>query len=575
MVVRRESIRLDSNVTTEICYWFFCFVPQRTMGEIKIFGFAEFLTAVALLAILYTVVDVRYKFRIAVAPGPIYLTTFVLITVIGLQTLLTQVWVVEGWWVPRTIGLTYSIWQGIFGLMFLGTFLTWMYYAFIRPPIFGPRNALRFGRELYRYILRGNDEELKVIANELARSAKNLIKYSRGLRIQKAQPPEADRKKKPDVANIAHDILLLIANRRFCRLVVSASPVTAQVIFEDAAAEGKFYIPIGQFARNITSEAVAQKGSFLYEESEGYTTGLLGYLKPVTHAVYGNSGLVEALATNGISPLDVNFEEQWAWDAKQWEAYCRATLITLKDNLENGSSESFALNRAMHDIESAYRDLHKLNDAPSSFSDDAFERFRVAVDFVKQAIDLIDKLPTPPKPLRRVREGTYPKNVYDHLALMIFDMCFAAATVHSPPDTCWGIHYNTLWSSVFSGFRHESKAWKIVQFKVRRILYDEIASMVELPNYKGSRILGLCLNVMGMRFEKSRKDSFRREEYALAKVVQNWARKHYLAMRKEYPDVADSVLIGSVSFDSTGNRLVKTYIKGLNREAPKEYLDLE
>ena len=162
---------------TESCYWLFCFEPVSTSPATKIFGFSEFLAAVALLTVIYIIADVRYKFRIAVSPGSLYVTTFVLIAIIGLQTLLSEIWIVEGWWVPKTIVLTRSILQGIFGLLFLGTFLTWMYYAFIRPPVFSRRNALRFARELYRYILRGNDDELKAITNELSRSAKPLIKY--------------------------------------------------------------------------------------------------------------------------------------------------------------------------------------------------------------------------------------------------------------------------------------------------------------------------------------------------------------------------------------------------------------
>jgi len=92
-------------------------------------------------------------------------------------------WIIEGWWVPKT-AITSSIWQGIFGSLFLGTILTWMYYAFIRPPVFSRRNAFRFANEFYRYILRGNDDELKVIANELVGSAKPLIKYCRHLQLR-------------------------------------------------------------------------------------------------------------------------------------------------------------------------------------------------------------------------------------------------------------------------------------------------------------------------------------------------------------------------------------------------------
>lgn len=374
-------------MTPEICYWLFCFVPVNTKPAAKIFGFSEFLAAVALLAVVYTIVDVRYKFRLAVTPGSLYVTTFCLIGIIGLQTLLTEVWFAEGWWVPKTIGLTRSTWQGIFGLLFLGTFLTWMYYAFIRPPVFGRFNGLRFARELYKYILRGNDDELKVIANELARSAKPLIKYSRRLppRFPGNEVSPKQARKKAGVEDYAHDVLLLIANRKFCRQIVGASPVTAQAFFEEMTSANKFDIPMGQFARNISIEAVAQKGSFLYDEAEGYSSGLLGYLKPVSQAVYGNYLLVEALADHVASPLDIDFEEQRAWDAKQWEAYCRATLMTLKDCLNKGygSQNSYALNRAMHNIENVFRDLYKLNDAPDAYGSDAIDRLGVAVEFVR------------------------------------------------------------------------------------------------------------------------------------------------------------------------------------------------
>lgn len=565
-------------MTTEACYWLFCFVPVGTGSAAKIFGFSEFLAAVALLAVVYTIADVRYKFRIAVTPGSLYIATFILIAIIGLQTLLTEIWIAEGWWVPKTVGLTRITWQGIFGLLFLGTFLTWMYYAFIRPPVFGRRNARRFAHELYRYILRGNNDELKVIAYELARSAVPLIKYSRRLppRFGDQETSGKDVRTKAKVDDYAHDILLLIANRKFCRQIVAASPVTAQVFFEEMVRGEKFDVPMGQFARNIGSEAVAQRGSFLYEEAEGYTSGLLGYLKPVSRAVYGNYELVETLASNGASPLDIHFEEQWVWNARQWKAYCRATLITLKDYLEKGwgSEHSYALYRALTSIKSAYRDVYKLNNLAEAYATDIYERLRVAAEFVKDAINTIDKQPKPPKPLHRIREETYPKNIYDDLALLIFDMCFAASTVKAPPDTSWTIHYVCVWSTIFGRTGSDGAAWKIVRFKVRRLLYDEIARLTEMPNYKGSRILGFCLNVLGMKMGTN-KQHYGTETYALAKAVHSWTRKHYLSIRQQNPDVAESVLIGSVSFDETGGRLVKTYIKGLNREAPKTYLELE
>jgi hypothetical protein len=333
---------------------------------------------------------------------------------------------------------------------------------------------------------------------------------------------KVDTKRKPTVEDYAHDILFLIANRKFCRQIVAASPVTIQAFFETMTKLNKFDIPISQFSRNISSEAIIQHESFLYVEDEGYHSGLLGYLKPVSLALYGNYFLVEGIAKNGIniSLLDIHFEEFQAYDAKQWKGYCRATLFILKDYLEKGcgSQNSFTLNRAMHNIENSYYDLHKLNDILEPYNNDTFKRFKVAVKFVEDAIDLIDKQSTPPKPLPNVRETTFPKNIYDYLALLIFDIIFLASTVKSPPETCWSIYHNTVWNSFFRRVSEKSNGLKIIQFKVRRILYDEIAHLTEMPNYKGAKILGYCLNVLGTTTGSS-KQNYGKESYALAKLI--------------------------------------------------------
>lgn len=556
----------------EICYWTICFVPISATTQGRIFGFSEYLTAVALLAVLYTITDTRYKFRIAITPGYLYLSSYFLLAIIGFQSLLSEVWIAEGWWVPVTKWLDYTLWQMIFGLLFLGTFLTWMYYAFIRPPIFGNRNASRYARVLYSYILRGSDDELKVIANELARSAHTLIKYTRRLESRHTVKEVNHITKRAKTQDYAHDILLLIGNRRLCRHIVATSPVTAQSFFDEMTSQKKFDIPIGQFAKNISGEAISQRESFLYVEVEGYISGLLGYLKPVSTAVYGNFRLVESLAVNNMSPLDIDFGEQWKWDYEQWKAYCRATLITIESYLSQGrpSPHAYSLVRSIQDMERAFLDVYKLDGFSSTYDTDIFKRLSVVVDFVKDAVDLINSQTNPPNSTIRVRERIQ-HDIYDHLANLIFALCLQASSVKSPQDTCWSIHYGTVWSALFTF--GEGKAWKIVRHKVRRLLYDEVARLTQFPNYKGSSILGFCLNIM-LDTDKPTSD-YGREQYALAKAIQRWTSHNYLKLRKDNLDVAESVLIGSISYDIKGKQLVKTYIKGLSKVAPKSYLKLQ
>lgn len=559
----------------EHCYLFFCFVPvQGTTGP-RVFGFAEFIAALALLVVIYTVADVRYKFRLAITPGKLYSTTFGLIAFIGFATLLTEVWLAEGWWVPKT-ALTRFTWQALLGAMFLGTFLTWMYYAFIRPPIFNRVNAKRYAQTIYRVILKGSDVELPVIADELTRSAAALVKYSRRHSQVVTPDPAKPHKANSTVHNYAHDLLLLIGNRKLCRHIVESSPVVAMAFLDAMAAEKKFDIPLSQFAKNITTEAIADKDSILYHETDGYSSGLIGYVKQWSQSLYGNFAIVEGLAGQAGSPLDVDYQAQYSWDSRQWNAYCRAVLIALRAYLATGRTHihSYAIYRALNNVEAAFRDLHTLDNSTEALTNnDVHERLNVAVDFVKKAVRLIDTQNAPPTAQLRRQGSVRQRDIYDHLAKLIFEIIFAASHVSAPPRLCWSIHHNAVWGDLFET-TESSPAWGSVRFKVRRLLYDEVVRLEKFPNYKSAPILGLLLNVMGLNAGAG-KTSYGREYRPLAKAVRAWVKRCYLKLQADNEEVADACLIGSISFDKDQSRLVKTYFRGLKKEPPREYLDLD
>ncbi|MBX9630109.1 MAG: hypothetical protein K2X67_06250 [Burkholderiales bacterium] len=567
----------------ESCYWHFCFGPIANPPAEHLFGFSEFIAALALLTVVYTIADIRYRFRLACVPGPLYLSTFIVIGIVGLHTLVSGVWIAQGWWVPHTVGLTPTTCEAISGGLFLGTFMTWMYFALIRPPVFGRRNALKYARALYRVVLRGNDDELKVVGNELALSARSIVQLCMKPEPREDHHKESVEKRKPKrtqpkVGRIAADVLLLLGNRKLCRQIVAASPVTAQAFCEEIASANRYDVPAGQFCRNISSEAIAQKHSFIYEEEEGFDTGLLGYLKPVSLALYGNYLLVENMGNHFKSPLDIDYSELRAWDSKQWAALSRATLMTVSDYLKRRlfSNHSFAIYRAIESFEGPARGVHLLNDENNPNSDEIMSRFQVSADFFRRFVELIQKQEPLPAPIFNRRADIHHENCYDYLAKFAFELLFSASQVTNPTFTSWMVHHNIAWTSVFGSFHNDAeKAWDIVRMKVRRLLYTEIRRMEEFPNYKGARLLGLCLNIVGLNVPSRKPGQMQRGHYALAKAVRIWARKNYLKLRQDNSDVADAVLFGRLTFDESNNRLVVTYDKGLNTEAPKEYLQLD
>jgi hypothetical protein len=548
-----------------------CFVPLETRAP-KFFGFSEFLAGLALMVLAWTIADVRYRFRIRSAPIPLQGLTFATVTAVGVLTLLTDLWRAQGWFVPKVSFFTPASWQALLAGLYLLTFLTWTIFAFIKPATFSRWNAKRYAETLFRVIVKGSPTELAVVADELMRSAKALVFYAtpRG-EFQRFPPNPARKKREPSkIEAYANDILSLIADRRFCRAIVEASPGTAWAFFSEMGGQKKYGVQIQTFASNIVSEALENKGSFLYHETAGYESGLLGNYKPICQAIFSNYEMVETIGT----VLDTDFRNRSRWDSDQWEAYCHVVLLTFGDYVGRGNSgHSYVLYRALNDIGYALVDLYRLNGVESSsWNDDLLARLRVVVEFIKETIGILEKKGVPADLGRRSKGKNlhHSENIYDQIANLIFEVIFAASSVTSPRDQCWWVQHNALWGKMFNFGHLNGQAGNVVKFKVCRLLYNDIAEMNSSPNFKGARILGFCLNVMGL---ERKKENYYIDSRALHKAILIWTRKNYAWLYNYNQRVAEACLVDGISYDAANHRIVKTYpADGLNPKAQYVYL---
>lgn len=257
------------------------------------------------------------------------------------------------------------------------------------------------------------------------------------------------------------------------------------------------------------------------------------------------------------------------------ERYTRVTLVVLEQYIskhKRGCTLSYALNRAFGSIESVAKGVYEIDGVTDFYSSDAYSKFNVAVEFVADAIKVLNEKSEPDDRMK-AHEKRRQHDIYDHIANLIFELILAASAVKSPRDTCWTVHYNSLWSRLFT-FSERRKAERIIFYRLRRLLYDEICRLSTMPNYKSARILAICLNILGPVIH-DRKTSYQEDQFALHKVIVSWLKKNYMTLRQRQPDVADACLIGSITYDAENERIAKSYIKGLNLEEPKEYLDLD
>ena len=122
---------------------------------------------------------------------------------------------------------------------------------------------------------------------------------------------------------------------------------------------------------------------------------------------------------------------------------------------------------------------------------------------------------------------------------------------------------------IFSG--QDSAVTKVVNFKIRRLIYNEIKKMNRFPNFKGASILRFCLNVMGINLGRQ----YFADMWALQKVVLSSTKNNFVCLHSYDSRMAEACLPDGFTFEIEKSRLVKTYpAEGLRREPQCYYLEL-
>ncbi|AAF85213.1 hypothetical protein [Xylella fastidiosa] len=557
-----DTDKENLTVTTEHCFIGVCFIPLDGSGQ-TFFGFSEFLAGLALMVLAWTIADVRYRFRIQVAPLPLLRMSFYVVAAIGLLTLLTDLWRAEQWLVPRGILLTPAVWQALLGGAFLLTILTWAWLGFIRPPTYGQYNAARFQQTLYRIILNGSPTELAVIADELVHSAEALVQHATNrYSLQNGERIECEEEEQEDLPQVNRDanaLLLLIAEKRLCRAIVAESPRTAFALFQAIANTKKYGIPIRVFAQNIFHEALANKDSFLYHETNGCALGLIGDHKPFTQAMFANYEMVETIGTLFNHDRDARNK----WDFVQWLAYCSVVLMTLRSYAKQGyRGYSFVLSQAMGYIASAASDLSTLNEPSSAADSDVLRRLALVIQFIKDAVRILDQEGVPEHVCICVRAGYDSSRAIfcDRIANMIFTVISLASEVRLP-QLEWKIQHNSVWSNLFHYGAFKRPAGQVVAFKLRRLLYNQIADMQRFPNVERAKILRFCLNVLALAVIRGNdyKSDRRFHHRVLHRAVLAWTKKHFVWLHSHHPRLAESCLGNHITYDAEHLRLAYTH----------------
>lgn len=537
--------------------------PARVdSGAASIFGLAEFFAILALFVTIFNVSDFRYRYRAAVWPLNVQTIGLGVIVSISFILILMEFWFQNHFLVPHFLN-GYTNFKLALATVFAGIVFMFVAACFVWPPHFWRMNARRFFDVTNYYIHQGNADRLQAIAEELSSAMKDIFVHASKIEIED----------NPSSSSLfAHDVMLILADRRFCHVVVDRVPGLALRCFHLAATYTT--VPFADFAHFIGHEFIANTNSAFYQE-DLFGSGYSLHAKPVSKVVFGNYKLVERCALKRWSPLEADYRQTGRFDEKTIEGFYRAATSFVAAYLEEtkGRVHSYAFARLLGSFKSMTVSVTTMESMGEDwYKSPAHAGLSHSIQFIAFVVKEMDKLKIQPASLRERKN--LPLDPYDGLAELFYEATLHAAFVRQPEFRCWDIQHNTIWAGELQ-FYQPSKALAALKFKIRRKLYDQIRRMDRDPNFVGARILGFCLNVLGLQLMNRHRNHLHREDYALQRVVLHWTKRNFRRIAEEYPNLLPVCLQGFISYDKDGRRLVQANGNKIKTPSSFVYFDLD
>ncbi|WP_295057424.1 hypothetical protein [uncultured Fibrobacter sp.] len=299
------------------------------VGE-SFFGFSEFLTGLALLMIVWSTTDYKYRFRLYISRLS-KKALFIMTVIVGLVTLACDF--------VASIGvithLTQFVVQLICGLLLFGFVMYWIKTVFLSPPVFNKSNCKKFATEFAFVCENGSDEELNILVQETIFSLQNIVRF--------AHEYDCKNNEFSEVEKCVYKIFSRMGTERFCHSAVRGC--FGRVLFGCMIAEKKFNVGLETFAENYITELLKWDGSFIFRESD-FRNGYLWVRQPLITEIFGSKELVVGL--NELIRPDYSVTKDW--NHKQVRAYV-AILTKAFDTCYGGLNSDTLISEAYENLE--------------------------------------------------------------------------------------------------------------------------------------------------------------------------------------------------------------------------------
>ena len=523
------------------------------------FSIGSAVTAIALVLAFNQLIRPITKFRLATGFFSLTIAYVLFIIAILLVFVAAILPFIPGK-APPLIGYP-VFWEVVAGILFIFTAFIFL-LRINRKAKFNKRNYKRYFDFCTSIIARGNERDLRELADEIFDSINEIIKSCKKFDSWDAHFARKDGMKYEisEYTRYALTLLDIWSDEKFCQLIVCHVPGTAVKIFSQIG-EQKLYDSGGYSLINqLIRQASSNRNSILYREEDFYG---LGHLKTFTNVVFGNYDLVES-----------HFRPLQAWSywsdekAQPWqiEKYAKVLNVSTQANITSGwgrghPSALYCGFGALAGIAMSQSiKLDKLSD------DDVYDSLALQnlnkIEFgLKETIKIIVKHEND-IPIHEVNEESYDEfrdfSVYGAIASGIFKFYEGLSIVRSH-DGAIRMMAVGLWLDVYPVSKsQESKAIIETQKRLNIHLFKKVEENLEHFWYPA--LTRLLINLIVL--EVLEPDAEKRGEVLFKNRFFGLLRKHYEKAVSKDPEKAKDMLPKNVQYDGEKGQLIKTHSPG-------------
>ena len=467
------------------------------VGE-SFFGFSEFLTGLALLMIVWSTTDYKYRFRLYISRLS-KKALFIMTVIVGLVTLACDF--------VASIGvithLTQFVVQLICGSLLFCFVMYWVKTVFLCPPVFTESNCKKFAAEFVFVCENGTDEELNILVQEIIFSLQNIVHFAHEYGRGSNDFSEVEKQ--------VYNIFSRMSTERFCHTAVRG--YFGRVLFCCMIAEKKFNVGLETFAENYITELLKWDGSFIFRESDS-RNGYLWVRQPLITEIYGSKELLKGL--NELIRPDYSVTKDW--NHKQVRAY--VAILTKAFDACYGELNSDTL------ISEAYENLEKTAGRvcwEEKTSRESINLFSETMNFYEKVIR--DLLPNKNNfSSRKTYSDDYKtKDFLDYFVDSVLEIFYFAGNFHGDNRYRRNIQLIDCLNGVFSNSNSQNDCM---------VFYEKLKEAVLLEVQKNRGLVGFYIMTLFLENGGLEKGSTVGNKYLIEihDMLVDYAEEHFLEM---------------------------------------------